>query len=186
MTCFAAFPTSIGTCALAWRGQAIVGAALPGSDESGTVRSATRGFPDAVRTAPPAWVDGVIARIQRLLEGEPADFGDVTIALASAASFERLVYAETLAIPHGETRTYGEVARALGQPGAARAVGRALGRNPIPIIVPCHRVLAADGRSGGFTAPGGLSTKMRLLDIERARRGAQPGLFDGLGWAVRA
>ncbi len=185
MAAYAVFPTAIGACALAWRADAVTGAALPGTDESATVRSITRGDPDRIRADPPAWLHSVVARIQQLFEGEAVSFPDVQLALDGAAPFERLVYAQALAIAHGETRTYGEIARAIGRPGAARAVGRALGRNPVPIIIPCHRVLAADGRSGGFSAPGGVSTKMKLLGIERARRGAQPELFDGLGWGTR-
>jgi methylated-DNA-[protein]-cysteine S-methyltransferase len=123
-----------------------------------------------------------MAMVVRLLEGEPVDLASVDLALDEAAPFERRVYAEAVAIPFGETRTYGELASAIGEPGAARAVGRALGRNPIPIIIPCHRIVAADGRSGGFSAPGGVSSKMRLLQIERARRGREPTLFDDLGW----
>jgi methylated-DNA-[protein]-cysteine S-methyltransferase len=91
----------------------------------------------------------------------------------------------TLSIPVGETRTYGEIAKAVGAPGASRAVGRALGANPIPIIVPCHRVLAADGRSGGFSAPGGSSTKLKMLEIEGARRGSEPQLFERLPWRAK-
>ncbi len=84
-------------------------------------------------------------------------------------------------IPPGETLTYGEVAARIGEPGAARAVGTALGQNPFPIVVPCHRVLAANGRTGGFSARGGVATKMRMLSIERARTGSAPTLFDALG-----
>ncbi len=186
MTAYTVFPTAIGRCALAWRGDAITGAALPGADESATVQAITRHDRDRLRADPPAWAQAVITRIKRLFEGDPVDFADVPLALDDAAPFERLVYAHALTIPHGETRTYGEIARALDQPGSARAVGRALGRNPIPILIPCHRVLAADGRSGGFSAPGGVSTKLKLLGIERARRGAQPELFDDLAWAIRS
>jgi methylated-DNA-[protein]-cysteine S-methyltransferase len=99
-------------------------------------------------------------------------------------AFDRSVLEETRRIPCGETRTYGEIASALGSPGAARAVGSALGRNSIPIIIPCHRVLAASGRSGGFSAAGGTSTKLRILEIEGARRGPEPELFERLRWAV--
>ena len=119
--------------------------------------------------------EAVISNLQRVQvddEEAPDEVGSLSAS------------AEALAIPHGETRTYGELARAIGEPGAARAVGRALGRNPIPIIIPCHRILAADGRSGGFSAPGGVTTKMRLLAIERARRGREPSLFDDLGWGT--
>jgi methylated-DNA-[protein]-cysteine S-methyltransferase len=135
-------------------------------------------FPGAVRSAPPAPIVDIASRVSRLFAGERVHFADVAFDLSDATPFERAVYDATLHIPHGETRTYGEIARALGQPGAARAVGRALGRNPVPILIPCHRVLAANGRSGGFSAPGGAATKLKLLRIENARRGRQPGLFD--------
>jgi methylated-DNA-[protein]-cysteine S-methyltransferase len=177
------FETPIGRCAVAWSGAAIVGAALPEADDAGTIRNATRLCPDAAEAAPPAWVRDVVERVQRLLAGEAAEFSDVPLALDRANAFERQVYRALLSVPHGETRTYGALAAAIGQPGAGRAVGRALGRNPIPIIIPCHRVVAADGRTGGFSAPGGVTTKMKLLEIERARSGPQASLFD-LPWAA--
>jgi methylated-DNA-[protein]-cysteine S-methyltransferase len=179
----ATFPTAIGRCAIAWSSRAVVATALPGSDEADTVRHATRHYPEAVEVAPPSWICDVLERIARLLAGKVTHFDDVPLALDGANAFEQQVYRASLAIPHGETRTYGALARAIGQPGAARAVGRALGRNPIPIIIPCHRIVAADGRTGGFSAPGGVSTKMKLLQIERARSGAQSSLFD-LPWAA--
>ncbi len=183
MTAYQTFATPIGRCAIAWSGVAIVGTALPGSDEAATVRSVTRSCADAQEAGTPAWVRDVIDRIARLLSGEAAHFDDVPLALDGANGFEREIYRAASAIPHGQTRTYGQLAAAIGQPGAARAVGRALGRNPIPIIIPCHRIVAANGRTGGFSAPGGISTKMKLLEIERAQCGAQPGLFD-LAWAA--
>jgi methylated-DNA-[protein]-cysteine S-methyltransferase len=97
---------------------------------------------------------------------------------AAVADFHRRVYEASPRIGPGRTCTYAELAQRLGEPGAARAVGQALGANPFAIIVPCHRVLAAGGRSGGFSAPGGVETKLRLLEIERARFGGQPSLFD--------
>jgi methylated-DNA-[protein]-cysteine S-methyltransferase len=109
----------------------------------------------------------------------------IAVDLGEASDFERQVYAAASAIPPGETRTYGELAAAIGAPEAAQAVGRALGRNPCPIIVPCHRIVGADGRSGGFSAPGGASTKLRMLDIERARRGSDASLFEQLPWAMK-
>lgn len=185
MASYLTFPTEIGRCAIAWSADVVVGTALPGSDEASTVRSARRTCRDASEGAAPPWLIPVIERIQNLLAGHPTQFEDVPLAFDQTNAFERDVYRAALAIPHGETRTYGEIATAIGKPGAARAVGGALGRNPIPIIVPCHRVLSADGRSGGFSAPGGAATKMKLLDIERAERSGQGGLFDDLSWAVR-
>lgn len=179
---FAIFGSTLGPCGIAWRGNSVVGTALPAATAEATRAYFERRFPGAEERPLPEPIRQVAALIVRLLEGEAVDFSFVNLSLDGVGTFEREVYAQALAIPHGETRTYGELARAIGEPGAARAVGRALGRNPIPLIIPCHRILAADGRSGGFSAPGGVSTKMRLLEIERARRGVQPGLFDDLAW----
>jgi methylated-DNA-[protein]-cysteine S-methyltransferase len=181
---FAIFDTALGPCGIAWQGDAIVGTALPAADRGSLLRQLERRFPQAQERDPPGSVRSVTAMVARLLDGDAPDFPQVKLALGEASPFERQVYAETQAIPCGETRTYGELAAAVGTPGAARAVGRALGRNPIPIIIPCHRIVAANGRSGGFSAPGGVSTKMRLLQIERARRGHQPTLFDDPGWRI--
>ena len=128
--------------------------------------------------APAAERAGAIARINALLAGGRDDLVDLALDLDSVAPFNRRVYEIARAIPPGETSTYGQIAKAMGEPGAARAIGKALGDNPWPIIVPCHRVLAADGKSGGFSAPGGVDTKARLLTIERARTSAAPTLFD--------
>jgi methylated-DNA-[protein]-cysteine S-methyltransferase len=103
---------------------------------------------------------------------------DVELDFSVVAPFNRRVYEIARAIPPGETSTYGQIAKAMNEPGAARAVGKALGENPWPIIVPCHRVLAADGGSGGFSAPGGVETKARMLTIERAKTNDVPTLFD--------
>ena len=126
-----------------------------------------------------------IALIVRLLAGEKVDLNAIPVDLGEASPLERKVYAAACRIPAGEVRTYGEIAREIGAPGAAQAVGAALGRNPVPIIVPCHRVLASGGRSGGFTAPGGVATKFRMLEIEGARRSGEAGLFDALPLAVK-
>lgn len=144
-----------------------------------------RRFPGAAEAAPSPEAAKAIAALVRLLDGEEEDLSALPVDLSPLAAFERRVLELTRRIPHGETRTYGELASALGSPGVARAVGRALGRNPIPILIPCHRVLAASGRSGGFSAPGGVTTKMRMLQIERARRTGAPELFQDLPLAMR-
>ncbi|MDB5692435.1 MAG: methylated-DNA--[]-cysteine S-methyltransferase family protein [Alphaproteobacteria bacterium] len=182
---FALFPTAIGACALVWRDETLIGAALPETTEAATRARIGGNFPDAEEAAPPAPIAEAIALVARLLAGEAADLSAIPIDLGAADDFERSVYAVARAIPRGEVRTYGEVAAAIGIPGAARAVGAALGRNPIPIIVPCHRVLAAAGRSGGFSAPGGTATKFRMLAIEGARRPGEAELFDSLPLAVK-
>jgi methylated-DNA-[protein]-cysteine S-methyltransferase len=181
---FAAFETPLGLCAIAWRGDVIVGTALPAPKGQATLHHLQRRFPESEEAAVSEQVRKIIQRIVALLSGEPQDLSSIPVAFDEASEFERRVYAAASAIPVGETRTYGQIAASVGEPGAARAVGRALGRNPVPIIVPCHRVLAADGRTGGFSAPGGVSTKMKLLEIERARTADQPSLFD-LSWAAR-
>jgi methylated-DNA-[protein]-cysteine S-methyltransferase len=182
---FLFFPTAIGTCALVWRGDAIIGAALPEASEATARAMLGRRFPDAREAEPPAFVADAVDRVRRLLAGDAPDLSGIPLDLSAADAFERRVYDAACAIPRGEVRTYGEVAAALGAPGAARAVGAALGRNPIPILVPCHRVLAAQGKGGGFSAPGGTATKFRMLAIEGARRAGEPELFETLPLAVK-
>lgn len=182
---FTLFETAIGLCALVWSADRIVGAQLPERDEATARERLLRRFPQAVEGPPPDFVRTSIADIRDLLEGQQRDLSHLPIALDDVPEFNRRVYEVALSIPPGETLTYGAVASRLGQPGAARAVGVALGQNPFPIIVPCHRVLAACGRTGGFSADGGVETKLRLLTIERARTSAEPGLFEALPLAVR-
>lgn len=123
------------------------------------------GRPGPVRTVPGA-VGSLLVRLQRHWDGQPQRYDDVRMDLSGVPPFHRDVYAAARALAVGETCTYGELAKRLGAPGAARAVGQALARNPLPLVVPCHRVLAAGGRPGGFSAPGGLITKARLLREE--------------------
>jgi methylated-DNA-[protein]-cysteine S-methyltransferase len=134
------------------------------SDESLQARLRRR-FDEAL---PPPEIAQAIAAIVALLRGEAADLSAIALDFDAVPPFHRRVYALTRAIGPGSTRTYGELAVALGEPGSARAVGQALRRNPFPIVVPCHRVLAAGGRCGGFSAPGGTATKLELLEIEGA------------------
>jgi methylated-DNA-[protein]-cysteine S-methyltransferase len=181
---FALFDTAIGRCALVWRGGLVVGAALPETgDERARARLARR-FPGIAEAEPPPFAAEAVARVQSLLAGVTADLGDIPLHL-DGSQFERAVWEAARRIPCGEVRSYGDIAREIGAPGGARAVGVALGRNPAPIIVPCHRVLAADGKSGGFSAPGGITTKFRMLEIERARRPNEPALFESLPLKVK-
>jgi methylated-DNA-[protein]-cysteine S-methyltransferase len=134
-------------------------------------------FPDAREGSPPEAVQEAITGIVSLLSGEPADLTSAALDMSRVPGFHRRVYEVARTIPAGRTLTYSEIAQRLGEPGAAREVGRALGENPFPIIVPCHRVLAANGKLGGFSAPGGTVTKLRLLRIEGAHAAAQLELF---------
>jgi methylated-DNA-[protein]-cysteine S-methyltransferase len=174
---FALFETAIGPCAIAWSAEGLTATQLPeASRDSARARMARRaaGVDEA---EPPAWVQAAIAKIGAHLSGKPVDYQDVPLDRAGVGKWEFAVYDAAIVIPPGETRTYGELARELGRPEAAQAVGQALGRNPWPIVIPCHRVLAADGRTGGFSAPGGAATKLRLLEIEGALAPATLPLF---------
>ena len=174
---YALFDTSIGRCGIAWGGRGVVAVRLPEADDAGTRRRVLLRAPDA-REAPPAAVWDAIDGIVALLRGEPSDLSAVPLDMTGVPPFHRRVYEVARTIRAGATLTYGDVAARLGAPGSARAVGQALGRNPFPIVVPCHRVLAAGGRVGGFSASGGAAVKLRLLLIEGTAF-AGPTLFDG-------
>jgi len=175
---FALFETAIGRCAIAWSGSGVVALQLPETNEERTRARMLRRWRQAREEAPPPAVERAIAGIIALLSGEAADLSSVVLDMERVPTFERRVYEIARTIGPGETLTYGEIATRLGDPTAAREVGQALGRNPFAIIVPCHRVVAAGGRTGGFSANGGVATKLRLLEIERARLRAEPTLFE--------
>jgi methylated-DNA-[protein]-cysteine S-methyltransferase len=173
------FDTAIGCCGIAWNGQGIVAVQPPEADERRTRARLARRCPDARAAPPPLAVARAIDGIVALLRGEASDLSAVALDLAGVPAFERRVYEVARTIAPGATLTYGEIAARLGDASLARDVGQALGRNPFPLIVPCHRVLAAGGKTGGFSATGGVTTKLRLLTIERARTSDAPTLFDG-------
>ena len=181
---FAMFETPVGAVGVVWDGDRVCGARvcgvqLPERDPAATRARLTRAHPDAVEATdpPPAEVQRAIDGIVALLSGRPDDLRDVPLDLDGVPEFNRQVYAIARGIDPGQTMTYGEIAAQLGEPQAAREVGQALGQNPVPLIVPCHRVLAAGGKLGGFSARGGVTTKLRLLDIEGAEPNGQPALF---------
>jgi methylated-DNA-[protein]-cysteine S-methyltransferase len=169
MSTFALFNTPIGRCGIAWDGEMIVGVQLPEARVADTRARLRERFDGARAGAPPPPVQSAIDRIVASLRGRADGLVDIPLDLASLPPFQRKVYEVVRTIPAGETMSYGEVAAEAGSPGAARAVGQALGRNPYAIVVPCHRVLAAGGRTGGFSATGGVSTKLRMLAIEGVR-----------------
>jgi methylated-DNA-[protein]-cysteine S-methyltransferase len=175
---FALFDTAIGPCAVAWSERGLSAVWLPERDARTLRARVMRRVAPAGEATPPPQVQHAIDRIAALLRGAQDDLADVALDMEGVPAFHCRVYGAARRIPPGATLTYGDIARDLGEPGAARAVGQALGRNPFPIVVPCHRVLASGGRAGGFSAPGGVRTKLRLLEIEQARLGGAPGLFD--------
>jgi methylated-DNA-[protein]-cysteine S-methyltransferase len=178
---FHLFSTAIGKCGIVWDGRGVVGVQLPERSERATRARIARRFPAACETTPPSDVARAVVDIVALLAGEPKDLGAIAVDLDGVAAFDRRVYAVARTIPPGGTLSYGEIAEQLGDRQLAREVAEALSRNPVPLIVPCHRVLAAGGKMGGFSAPGGVRTKLRLLSIEGARYG-EPTLFERLPW----
>jgi methylated-DNA-[protein]-cysteine S-methyltransferase len=165
---FATFATAVGCCAVAWGQGGIVGTWLPGADAAATRRAVLRRHPDAQEATPPPPIADAIDRITQLLAGDEVDLSHVRLDMTGVPEFQQQVYDVIRALPRGVTMTYGEIAAKVGASGAAQAVGQAMGHNPFPIVVPCHRVLAAGGANGGFSAPGGVETKLKLLAIEGA------------------
>ena len=168
---FALFETAIGPCAVVWTARGICGVQLPEKDAAATRARVQRRHPAAVEAMPGAEARRAIAGIVALLAGEKRDLTGIAVDDAAQDDFNKRVYAVARQIPPGRTMTYGEIAERLGDRMLARDVGQAMGENPTPLIMPCHRVLAAGGKTGGFSASGGVVTKLRLLSIE----GAEPG-----------
>jgi methylated-DNA-[protein]-cysteine S-methyltransferase len=163
---YAIFDTTLGPCGVVWNEHGLTGVHLPDGSPTRTCSSLARRFPEASPAEPPAPVQQAIDGIVALLRGERRDLREIALDFEGVPEFHRRVYELSRTIAPGATMTYGDIARRLGRPGTARAVGQALGQNPWPIVVPCHRVLAADGGMGGFSAPGGVATKRRMLEIE--------------------
>jgi methylated-DNA-[protein]-cysteine S-methyltransferase len=163
---YALIETAIGTFGIAWTELGVARVALPGRDRIGTEMWISR------EPAEPGFPEGSMAtlfdRIKHYAAGEPEDFTDVPLDLTGIPDFNRQAYAELLKIGYGKTTTYGAIARTIGDVSMSRAVGQAMGANPIPLIIPCHRVLGADGKTGGFSSPGGVTAKMRMLALEHA------------------
>lgn len=165
----AVFDTVLGPYGIAWRDEAVTHVQLPLIDREATI--AELQWQSGAEITPPPWppfVVQAVAAMQDLLEGEPADLHGVPLDWAGIGQFERRIYEATRRIAPGQTCTYDELAREIGSPGAARAMDVALARNPWPLVVPCHRVIAGGGRMGGHSAAGGIATKKKMLEIEAA------------------
>jgi methylated-DNA-[protein]-cysteine S-methyltransferase len=175
---FTMFDTAIGSCGIAWGERGIVAVQLPMSNEEKTRKRIHQRFGDIEETTPPIAVQGAIDGIVELLAGKPNNLADVVLDLEGVPEFNRGVYDIARSIPPGQTLTYGDIAKRLGGVELSRDVGQALGHNPCPIVVPCHRVLAAGGKPGGFSANGGVATKLKMLAIEGAVVNHTPSLFD--------
>jgi O-6-methylguanine DNA methyltransferase len=172
------FDTAIGMCAIVWGERGILGVQLPETHDGRTRARLQRRFPTAHEGTPPTEVQQAVAGIVALLQGGAGDLSAVALDMTDVPSFNRRVYDLARTIPPGKTLTYGEIAERLGDKSQARAVGQALGQNPFAIVVPCHRVVAAGGKTGGFSANGGVRTKLRMLALEGAPVNAMLPLFD--------
>ena len=171
---FALFETPVGRVGIAWGDGGLVGVQLPERDVRATRARLRRRFPGAREADPPVAVRRAQRAVVELLSGRAGDLSGIALDLSALSDFQRRVYEGARSIPAGTTCSYGELAARIGARGGARAVGQALGRNPFALIVPCHRVLAADGSAGGFTAEGGVVTKLRLLELEGVARATGP------------
>jgi methylated-DNA-[protein]-cysteine S-methyltransferase len=176
------FETAGGFCAIAWSDTGITRFQLPASTAAATERNLRRRLSDAAPGTPPSYVATLIEAVCRYFAGAPIDFSDVRLDLDGQDPFAQRIYAALRRVGWGRTTTYGALAKQIGAgPEAARDVGQAMAQNPVPLIIPCHRVLAAGGKLGGFSAPGGASTKIRMLELEGVRLGppepAQASLF---------
>lgn len=161
------FETAGGFCGIGWNEVGVTRFQLPTQSAEATERLLRRRMPGATPAAATPAVSETLAAVQRYFEGETVDFSDVTLDLGEQDAFFKQIYAATRRIGWGHTTTYGALAKELGAgPEGARDVGQAMARNPVALIIPCHRVLAAGGKVGGFSAPGGSVAKARMLELE--------------------
>ena len=174
------FATRLGACGIAWSERGVTRLQLPERTPTATERRLRARPADGGAGVPPASVRDAIALLERYFAGERIDFSPVALDLVGVGQFHRAIYDVARSLGWGQTATYGDLARQVGSPGAARAVGQAMGHNPVPVIIPCHRVLAAGRKIGGFSAPGGALTKERLLALEGVHLGSGTPLLPGL------
>ena len=176
------FDTVGGFCGIAWNTVGITRFQLPAENAAGTERNLLRRAPDAELGKPPPSVLGTVTDVKRYFAGERIDFSGVELDLAGQGEFFMRIYAAARRIGWGQTSTYGTLAKEIGLgPEAARGVGQAMANNPIPLIIPCHRVMAAGGKVGGFSAPGGAASKIRMLELEGMKFESTPPAQQSLG-----
>jgi methylated-DNA-[protein]-cysteine S-methyltransferase len=180
---FAVFETEAGFCAIGWTASGIARFALPDGTAAAAERNLLRKFPAARPSTPPSEVAEVIAAAQRYFAGEAVDFFAIALDLDGQDEFFRRIYAALRTVGYGKTTTYGSLAKELGAgPEVARDVGQAMAKNPIPLIIPCHRVLAAGNKVGGFSAPGGADSKVKMLALEGIDLSPPPPAQQSLGF----
>lgn len=171
---FHVFQTALGGAAIAWTGDGICAFVLPDGDQAIAAARMRRRLPGSEPRDPTQEPRDCIAQVRHYARGGAVDFDDVRLDLSSADSFDLAIYQAARSVGFGQTTTYGGLAAMAGHPGLAREAGQALGRNPLPLLVPCHRILAAGNRLGGFSAPGGAATKRRMLGLEGVSLSSPP------------
>lgn len=168
------FDTAFGSAGIAWDYAGITRFQLPSKSIAATTRRLLRRAPGAEATIPPPCIAQTLDAVKRYFSGQKIDFSDVTLDLAGQDDLSREIYAAARRVGYGTATTYGALAKAVGRSDweAARDVGQAMAKNPVALIIPCHRVLAAGGKIGGFSAPGGAETKAKMLELEGVRLGS--------------
>ena len=156
------FATALGVCRIEWSETGVTAFRLPAGEEVPVASLADE-------AVVPSWVRELAEQTKKHLTGDLQDFGQTSFDFFRVSSFQREVYAAALTVKAGQTQTYGWLARKIGHPvSVSRAIGTALGQNPWPLLVPCHRFIGASGKMVGFSGPGGIPTKLRLLALEGA------------------
>lgn len=164
------FASAFGPCGIAWNANGLTRLQLPEQDAAATELRLRPRAGLAHPAEAPEWVSWAVVALQRYFAGRAVDFAGICLDLSGCSPFHQRIYDALRGVGWGRTTTYGALAAEVGSPDAARAIGQAMGRNPLPIIVPCHRVLASGGKIGGFSAHGGATTKERLLVLEGVAR----------------
>jgi methylated-DNA-[protein]-cysteine S-methyltransferase len=181
--CYHIFETAHGFCAIAWNGKGVVRFRLPEPNAEATEQALLRRLPDATPATPPLDIAQAVDAATRYFSGEKIDFTGVPLDLGKQDELFSKIYAAARKLGYGETTTYGAIARQFGDDWEiAREVGQAMSKNPIPLIIPCHRVLAAGGKVGGFSAPGGSETKKKMLEMEGVQLGEKAPAQQSLGF----
>jgi methylated-DNA-[protein]-cysteine S-methyltransferase len=176
------FETAQGFCGIAWNRAGVSRFQLPDRSADATERHLLRRLPGGKPSAPPPAVTETVAAVKRYFAGERVEFSDVPLDLDGQEDFFKKAYAVARRVGWGQTTTYGALAKQLGGGWeAARDVGQAMAKNPVALIIPCHRVLAAGGKVGGFSAPGGATSKIKMLELEGVRLGAKEPAQQSLG-----
>jgi methylated-DNA-[protein]-cysteine S-methyltransferase len=177
------FETAGGFCGIAWNEAGITRFQLPAPSAEATGSNLLRRLPRSLPGTPSTPVAEAIAASKRYFLGEKIDFSSFVLDLHEQAGFFQLIYAAARRVAWGQTTTYGTLAKAIGAGAeSARDVGQAMAKNPVPLIIPCHRVLAAGGKVGGFSAPGGSASKLRMLELEGVNIGSAPSPQQSLGF----